>query len=377
MLNGLFTFFDRFALLPVPAQYAFVIALGLVIGSFVTVVVHRLPIMLERDWHETVQAYLEETQTEATSLELATVSSAARSASSLDTSPAPSATSMPSSSHTSSTSAEAASPHAASDVSSPSTASASQQPASTASSSAAPSHAATARPFNLMHPRSRCDTCGHALRAWENIPVISYVFLRGRCSACRTPIPARYPLIELATGLLAALAWWRFGPGWLSVCAFGFSAVALTLTCIDWQTRLLPDSITLPLLWAGLIVNLGPTFATLGDAVIGAAAGYAFLWIIYWGFWWLRGIEGIGLGDLKLFAAIGAWLGWGALVQVLVLASLAGAVVGIALLAMRRLRRDEPLPFGPFLAIAACITLFAGTPLWPALSLHAGAGFGT
>ncbi len=207
--------------------------------------------------------------------------------------------------------------------------------------------------------------------------MVSFLLLRGRCSACQTPISARYPLIELATGVLAALTWWRFGPGWLALCAFGFTAVALTLTCIDWQTRLLPDSITLPLLWAGLVVNLGPTFASLSDAVIGAAAGYTFLWIIYWGFWWLRGIEGIGLGDLKLFAAIGAWLGWGALVQVLVLASLAGALVGVALLATRRLRRDEPLPFGPFLAVAACVTLFAGTPLWPALALHASTGFGT
>ncbi|HTJ93383.1 MAG TPA: A24 family peptidase [Pararobbsia sp.] len=305
MLNGLFSLFDGLALLPAPAQYVFVIAFGLVIGSFVTVVVHRLPIMLERDWQATVEAYLDESQTD------------------------PSSASTP-------------------------------NPA----------------PFNLMRPGSRCDSCGHALRPWENVPVLSYVLLRGRCSACRTPIPARYALIEVTTGLLAALSWWRFGPGWAAVFAFAFAATSLALTCIDWQTRLLPDSITLPLLWAGLLVNLGPTFTTLTDAVIGAAAGYAFLWIIYWGFWWLRRVEGIGLGDLKLFAAIGAWLGWTALVQVLVLASLSGAVVGLALLALHRLRRDEPLPFGPFLAIAACITLFAGTPLWPTMALHVGAAFG-
>jgi leader peptidase (prepilin peptidase)/N-methyltransferase len=300
MLTGLFSLFDGFALLPAPAQYAFVVALGLVIGSFVTVVVHRLPIMLERDWETTVNTYLEE-----------------------------------------------------------------------AHRPAHPQAPAVAQgTMNLMRPGSRCDACGHALHAWENVPVLSYLVLRGRCSACGVTIPARYPLIELTTGLLAALSWWRFGPGWEAVAAFGFAAVALTLTWIDWDTRLLPDSITLPFLWAGLLINLGPTFATLGDAVIGAAAGYTFLWAIYWIFWWLRGIEGIGLGDLKLFAAIGAWLGWSALIQVLVLSSLAGACVGIVLLATHRLRRDEPLPFGPFLAIGGCITLFAGTPMWPAMAVH-------
>ncbi|RKP48525.1 prepilin peptidase [Pararobbsia silviterrae] len=311
MLNGLLLFFDDFARLPPAVQYAFVVAFGLVIGSFVTVVVHRLPIMLERDWQATVETYLDEAQNHR----------------------APDA--VP---------ARTAAPHGSS--------------------------------YNLMRPGSRCDACGHGLRAWENIPVLSYLVLRGRCSACHAPISARYPLIELSTGLIAALAWWRFGPGMLAVAAFAFGAVSLTLACIDWDTRLLPDSITLPFLWAGLLVNLNPTFAMLGDAVIGAAAGYLFLWAIYWGFWWLRGIEGIGLGDLKLFAAIGAWLGWGALVQVLVLASLGGAIVGVALLATRRLRRDEPLPFGPFLAIAACVTLFVGTPLWPMMSLHGLGGLG-
>lgn len=359
MLNGLFSLFDGFALLPTPAQYAFVIAFGLVIGSFVTVVVHRLPIMLERDWQTTVETYLEEIQTGEASL----------------TSDEPTSSSAPRSSASasfgSSVSSIVSTAPASSSTSEPS-ASASQTSSTSIGGSAAP----TAPAFNLMHPGSRCDACGHVLRPWENIPVISYLALRGRCSACRGPIPARYPLIELVTGLLAALAWWRFGPGWTAVFAFGFAAVALALTCIDWQTRLLPDSITLPLLWAGLIVNLGPTFTTLTDAVIGAAAGYTFLWLIYWGFWWLRRVEGIGLGDLKLFAAIGAWLGWGALVQVLVLASLSGAAVGLALLALRRLRRDEPLAFGPFLAIAACITLFAGTPLWPAMALHGTPGLG-
>jgi leader peptidase (prepilin peptidase)/N-methyltransferase len=200
--------------------------------------------------------------------------------------------------------------------------------------------------------------------------------LRGRCGSCHTRISIRYPLIELVSGLLAAVAWWRFGPGFAAIAAFGFAAVALTLSCIDGETGLLPDAITLPFLWAGLLINLNPSFATLGDAVIGAAAGYGFLWCVYWGFWWWRGVEGIGHGDLKLFAALGAWLGWAGLVQVLVLASATGALVGLAMLATRRMKRDEPLPFGPFLAVAGCITLFAGTPFWPSLPLYGGAGYG-
>lgn len=337
MLNGIFAALDGFTLLPVPAQYAFVIAFGLVIGSFVTVVVHRLPIMLDRDWQSTVQAYLDDA-------------------------------------HTADAAEQAAAPRAPQTLAGNATRDADVSGHSSDSNTLnAPYGNAH---YNLMRPGSCCDACGHALRPWENIPVLSYVLLRGRCSACHTPISARYPLIELASGLIAALAWWRFGPGWFAFSAFAFGAVSLALTCIDLETRLLPDSITLPLLWAGLLVNLSPTFATLGDAVIGAAAGYVFLWVIYWAFWWLRGIEGIGHGDLKLFAAIGAWLGWSALLQVLVLASLSGAVVGIALLAAKRLRRDEPLPFGPFLAIAACVTLFGGTPWWSSVALHAPGAFG-
>jgi leader peptidase (prepilin peptidase) / N-methyltransferase len=323
MLTGLSSLFDGFSLLPSALQYAFVVAFGLVIGSFITVVVHRLPTMLERGWEAGVAEYLKDR-------------------------PDASAATRPKG-------AESEEPRQFDE---------SQPPPPPAS------------PYNLMHPGSHCDACGHRLRAWENIPVLSYVLLRGRCSQCDVPISPRYLLIELASGLLAALAWWRFGAGWPAVAGFGFAAVALALTCIDWETGLLPDVITLPLLWAGLLINLSPTFAILSDAVIGAAAGYGFLWCVYWGFWWWRGVEGIGHGDLKLFAALGAWLGWSGLVQVLVLSSVTGAIVGLLMLATRRMRRDEPLPFGPFLAIAGCITLFAGTPFWPSLPLYGSGAFG-
>jgi leader peptidase (prepilin peptidase) / N-methyltransferase len=341
MLTGLTSLFDGFALMPVPLQYAFVIAFGLVIGSFITVVVHRLPRMLERSWNSSVVDYLKEQDAAMSSDEAAVAEAPAAEAESAGAR----------------TEAEA-------------------QANARAETTLAMETKGTEPPYNLMHPGSHCDACGHKLRPWENVPVFSYLLLRGRCSNCHTHISPGYPLLELASGLFAALSWWHFGPGFAAVAGFGFLAVALTLSCIDWQTGLLPDAITLPLLWAGLLINLNPSFATLSDAVIGAAAGYGFLWCIYWGFWWWRGVEGIGQGDLKLFAALGAWLGWAGLVQVLVLASATGALVGIVMLATRRMKRDEPLPFGPFLAIAGCITLFAGTPFWPSLPLYGGAGIG-
>ncbi|MEJ0003263.1 MAG: A24 family peptidase [Pararobbsia sp.] len=339
MLTGLSSLFDGFSLLPAAIQYAFVVAFGLVIGSFITVVVHRLPTMLERGWEASVAEYL---HTQPDTHSVAPPGSAA---------------------------AHPAAQSAASGFGT-------EGIGELADTSAAPEVPAHPAPYNLMLPPSHCDACGHRLRAWENIPVISHVLLRGRCSQCGARISPRYLLIEIASGLLAALAWWHFGAGWPAVAAFAFTAVALTLTCIDWETRLLPDVITLPLLWAGLLINLTPTFATLGDAVVGAAVGYGALWCVYWGFWWWRGIEGIGHGDLKLFAALGAWVGWSGLIQVLVLSSAAGALVGLAMLATRRMKRDEPLPFGPFLAIAGCITLFAGTPFWPSLSLPGSGAFG-
>lgn len=205
-------------------------------------------------------------------------------------------------------------------------------------------------PLSLSKPSSRCPSCGHAIRWYENIPVLSYLALRGRCAGCGTRISPRYPLVELATGALfyaCALRW-----GWsLTTAAWcGFSAALVTLACIDWDTTLLPDDITLPLLWAGLLaavlrwIEVQPV-----DAVIGAAAGYLSLWSVYWGFKLATGKEGMGYGDFKLFAALGAWFGWQALVPIILLASVIGAIVGIAMKLASTLREGKYVPFGPFL----------------------------
>jgi leader peptidase (prepilin peptidase) / N-methyltransferase len=218
--------------------------------------------------------------------------------------------------------------------------------------------------YNLCMPRSACPHCGHVLRFWENVPVISYVLLRGRCSTCRAPIGIRYPLIELASASLAALTLFRFGPSGAALAAFGLCAAMLAMSAIDIETRLLPDSLTLSLLWAGLIVNFADTFASLRAAVAGAIVGYVFLWCVYWLFRFARGIEGMGYGDFKLLAALGAWLGWAALPQIVLIAAVTGAVVGLAATWLGRMRFEEPLPFGPFLAAGGAATLFFGTPLF-------------
>ncbi|KAF1030190.1 MAG: Type 4 prepilin-like proteins leader peptide-processing enzyme [Burkholderia plantarii] len=280
-----------FATLPGVVQYAFAIAIGLVIGSFLNVVAHRLPIMMQRAW----DADLAE-----------------------------------------------------------------------ATGGSAPDDGLPAR-YNLWVPRSGCTHCGHTLRAWENIPVLSYLALRGRCGHCAAPIGVRYPLMELVSGALAAGSLAVFGPGWLALAAFGLCAMLLAMSAIDMKTGYLPDSMTLPLLWAGLVVNLSGGFTGLHGAVTGAIAGYLFLWCVYWLFKWWRGIEGIGYGDLKLLAAIGAWLGWAALPQVLLIAAITGAVAGLAAMARGRMRFEEPLPFGPFLALGAIVTLMFGTPLYPGI----------
>ena len=278
-----------FGAMPPAWQFVFAIAIGLVIGSFVNVVAHRLPIMLERAWR----------------LEISEATNTA--AADIDHLPAR---------------------------------------------------------YNLWLPRSACPHCGHSLRAYENIPVISYVLLRGRCSACRAPSGARYPRVELASAALAAGALAAFGPTGTGLAAFGLTAALLAMSAIDAETRLLPDSLTLPLLWAGLIVNFGDTFVTLHAAVAGAIAGYLFLWCIYWAFRFARGIEGMGYGDFKLLAALGAWLGWAALPQIVLIAAVTGAVAGVIAMASGRLRLGEPLPFGPFLALGGIATLFAGTPIF-------------
>jgi len=282
------SFADALALLPHGVLVAFAIVFGLVIGSFLNVVVHRLPIMLERAWRADAA--------DATGQLFADDGLPAR--------------------------------------------------------------------YNLWLPRSACPHCGHVLRVWENIPVFSWLALRGRCSQCRARVNVRYPVIELATAACAIGALAVFGPSAKAVAGFALCAALIATSAIDLEHQLLPDSLTLPLLWAGLIVNLAGVFTTLHDAVIGAIAGYLALWCVYWLFRLLRGVEGMGYGDFKLLAALGAWLGWAALPQIVAIAAVAGAVVGLAATWSRRRRFDEPLPFGPYLAAGAAVTLFAGTPFY-------------
>lgn len=219
--------------------------------------------------------------------------------------------------------------------------------------------------YNLMVPRSACPHCGHAIAPWENVPVLSYLFLRGRCSACKAPISVRYPLVELACGVLSALVAWRFGPGAQALAALVLVWGLLALTMIDADTQLLPDQITLPLLWVGLLLNLAGLFVALPDAVIGAAAGYLVLWMAYWLFRLLRGKEGMGFGDFKLMAALGAWFGWQALPALVLLSSVAGVLFGLANMALRRQERDTPFPFGPFIALAGVVVLLFGPGVLP------------
>ena len=214
--------------------------------------------------------------------------------------------------------------------------------------------------LSLSHPRSRCPLCRHPISALENIPIISYLVLRGRCRACSAPISVRYPLVEALSGLLSGLAAWHFGPGLAGVASLLFIWAMIALSGIDFDTQLLPDDITLPLLWLGLVFNLGATFVDLNSAVIGAIAGYLALWSVYWGFKLATGKEGMGYGDFKLLAAIGAWFGWQMLPLTLLLSSLVGAVVGVAMIALAGRGREVPIPFGPYLAAAGLLALFFG-----------------
>lgn len=217
--------------------------------------------------------------------------------------------------------------------------------------------------YNLMVPRSACPHCGHRITAVENIPVLSYLVLRGRCSECKAPISARYPIIELLTGTLSAFLVWRFGSGLAGVATLLFAWLLIAMTFIDADTQLLPDDLTLPLLWLGLLINLNGTFVPLSDAVIGAAAGYLSLWGVYWLFKLATGKEGMGYGDFKLLAALGAWLGWKMLPVIILLSSVVGATVGISLILFAKRGRDNPIPFGPYLAAAGVIALLFGKQL--------------
>lgn len=217
--------------------------------------------------------------------------------------------------------------------------------------------------YTLSKPRSACPKCGHKITALENIPILSYLILRGRCRGCKTPISLRYPLIETLTGVLIGLISWKFGYSSTALFASMFTFALIALTFIDFDTQLLPDDITLPLLWLGLLFNLNFGFTDLKSAVIGAAAGYLILWSVYWLFKLIRGKEGMGYGDFKLLAAIGAWFGWKLLPAVILLSSTLGAVIGIALIILTKRGKEVPMPFGPFLAIGGIAALFFGQQL--------------
>jgi leader peptidase (prepilin peptidase)/N-methyltransferase len=217
--------------------------------------------------------------------------------------------------------------------------------------------------FNLMVPRSACPHCGHRITALENIPIVSWLFLRGKCSACKAPISARYPIVEAVTGLLSAALVWNLGSGWLGLAGLVFTYFLIAMTLIDYDTKTLPDDLTYPLLWLGLLINLNGTIVPLRDAVIGAMAGYVSLWAVYWLFKLVTGKEGMGYGDFKLLAALGAWMGWAMLPTIIILSSVVGALVGISLIVFARRDRNNPIPFGPYLAAAGMIALLYGIPL--------------
>jgi leader peptidase (prepilin peptidase) / N-methyltransferase len=265
--------------------YTAVVLFSLCIGSFLNVVIYRLPIILDREWKNQCHEYLEIHGPEP--------------------------------------------------------------------------DAATVR-LGLATPASSCPHCGHAIRAWENIPVISYLLLRGRCAGCGAPISLQYPLIEIATALLSVVVAYTFGVSEQTLAALVFTWMLIALTMIDIHKQLLPDSLTLPLLWLGLLLALFDTFAPLQDCVIGAIAGYGVLWLVFQLFRLVTGKEGMGYGDFKLLAALGAWAGWMMLPQIVLVSSVIGAIVGITMLITGRTRTQQPIPFGPYLALAGWIALLWG-----------------
>mgnify|MGYP003632151198 FL=1 len=213
---------------------------------------------------------------------------------------------------------------------------------------------------NIVVPASHCPKCGAEVKPWQNIPVISYLFLKGKCASCSTPISLQYPLIEIVCALLTTYVVLHFGVNTTGLLVLLFSWSLLALTGIDFNEQLLPDNITLPLLWLGLLVDTHNTFATLNDAVIGAAAGYLALWWVFWVFKLLTGKEGMGHGDFKLLAALGAWMGWQQLLLIVLLSSMVGAIIGIAMMVFMGRDKQIPIPFGPYLAAAGWIALIWG-----------------
>jgi leader peptidase (prepilin peptidase)/N-methyltransferase len=277
-----------------------VFVLGLMVGSFLNVVIYRLPVMLDREWRSQAAEYT----------------------------------------------------------------------SATATTVIAEEPAVSPERFNLVVPRSACPHCKAPISAWQNIPVISWLALRGRCAACKAPISARYPVVELATGMLSAWVAWHFGFGAAAACAVALTWALIALTGIDLDHQLLPDSITLPMLWAGLLaaVAIGPKEGSAlpvspQDAIIGAAAGYLSLWLVFHAFRLITGKEGMGYGDFKLFGALGAWMGWKILPLIILLSAGTGAVLGIAMIAFRGRDRAAPIPFGPYLAAAGWIAMLYGREL--------------
>ncbi|WP_455199861.1 prepilin peptidase [Kaarinaea lacus] len=217
--------------------------------------------------------------------------------------------------------------------------------------------------YNLLVPRSACPKCGHQITALENIPVVSYLWLKGRCSNCQTAISKRYPIIELMTAILSVLVAWRFGFSWECLAALFLTWSLIALSMIDFDHKLLPDDITLSFLWIGIILGLFGLFTDSTSSIIGAIAGYLSLWSVYWAFKLLTGKEGMGYGDFKLLAMLGAWMGWQTLPGIILLSSFVGAIIGISLILFRGRDRNIPIPFGPYLAIAGWIYLLWGTQI--------------
>ncbi|MEP4888999.1 MAG: A24 family peptidase [Aliiglaciecola sp.] len=266
---------------------SFVFIISLLVGSFLNVVIYRLPVMMERSWKQEYQQYFQPETSEQT----------------------------------------------------------------------------TTDTFNLVKPDSTCPKCQHKIRAWENIPVISWLFLKGKCSQCNNPISIRYPAVELFTALTSMAIAWHFGFGWQAAAAVLFTWCLVALIFIDIDKMLLPDQITLPILWLGLILSTMNIFVSPTDAIIGAAAGYLSLWSVYWLFKLLTGKEGMGYGDFKLLAALGAWVGWQYLPIIILLSSLVGAVIGISYLLIKGKDKGSHIPFGPYLAIAGWLTLIYGADI--------------
>jgi leader peptidase (prepilin peptidase)/N-methyltransferase len=227
--------------------------------------------------------------------------------------------------------------------------------------------------FNLVVPRSRCPSCGQLIKAWQNIPVLSYLLLSARCANCQASISVRYPLVEFLTAVLSAWCAWHFGFGWEALLAIGMTCVLVAVSMIDIDHQIIPDSIVLPLMWVGLIMSLfhpmagaETLFIAPRDAIIGALAGYLSLWSVYQLFKLVTGKEGMGYGDFKLLAALGAWLGWQSLHIIILMSAVVGAIIGIAMIVLRGRDRQMPIPFGPYLAAAGWITMLYGDTLWNA-----------